>query len=887
MNFPGNIFGYLRCLGAKWFRRSHLVDEMEEEVRSHLEHRADDLARTGMSRAAAERQARIEFGARGRYREESYQALGGSLIQGVFQDVQFAVRILRKSPGFVCAAVVTLALAIGANAVVFSIMNAFVLRPLNVPDPQSVYELQHGDEASGYESYPNYLDIRDRNHTFDSVMASNILPVGLDSGENPTREWVVEVSGNYFDGLQLQPYLGHFFHATDEHGPNSAPYIVLSHAFWHTHFQDDRGVIGRVVQVDRHPFTIIGVAPPGFAGTLLFFNPGFYVPIVNHSQLGVNDMNARESRWIFMTMGRLKKGVKPAQAMADLNAIGAELRRSYPKQVGNMTFSLASPALYGDYLGKPVKAFMAGLMLLAALILLAACANLGSLFSARAADRAKEVALRLALGSNRRRILRALFTEAILVSLLGGAVGLLGSVVLLRALSAWQPFPRWPIHVPVNPDARVYLVALMLTLASGLLFGAVPVKQILHANPYEIVKAGSMGRAGGKISLRDVLLVAQIAICAVLVTASLVAVRGLAHSLHDDFGFRMDNTMLVDTDLSTAGYPVDRVPAMQKRMIETLETTPGVESVGLNDNVPLGDGSEDTTVYTDATTALEPVNAACHPTVYSVSPGYFHAAGTALLQGRELTWHDDQGAPRVAIVNPEFARKLFGSPENAMGRFFKLRDGARAQVIGLVEQGKYLALTEAPQPAIFLPILQNPSTNTWLVVHSNRDPVPLAQAMRKRLQQLDPGLPFYIQPRIGEMDPILFGPRMATMALGVMGMMGAMLAITGVFAMAAYSVSKRMRELGIRIALGARRREVLLSALGRAFKLLAVGSGTGLLLGILASRVLAMIVLKATPDDPLVLTGAVLAMAALGLVATWIPAQRALGIDPMTLLREA
>ena len=371
-----------------------------------------------------------------------------------------------------------------------------------------------------------------------------------------------------------------------------------------------------------------------------------------------------------------------------------------------------------------------------------------------------------------------------------------------------------------------------------------------------------------------------------LVTASLVAVRGLTRSLHDDYGFQMQNTLLVDTDLSMAGYIGERVPAMQKRMLEALETIPGVESVGLSNNVPLGDGSEETTVFTETTTDLRRANAAARPLIYFVSPGYFHAAGTAMLSGRDFGWHDDQNAPRVTVVNPEFARRIFGSARNAVGRSFKLRDGARVQVVGIVEQGKYASLTEDPTPVIFVPILQSPSSTTWMVVHSGRDPVALGAAIRLRLRALDAGLPVYVQTRVGEMDPILFGPRIATLALGVMGLMGAMLAITGVFGMAAYSVSKRLRELGIRIALGAQRKEVLRSALGRAFKLLTIGSVAGLILGTLASRVLAMVVDKATPSDPVVLSGAVVAMAVLGLVATWIPAQRAMAINPLVLLRE-
>jgi len=804
----------------------------------------------------------------------------------LLQDLRFAVRQLRRSPGFAAAAVLTLALAIGANAVVFSIMNAFILRPLNVAHAESLYGLWRQPANDMAESYPDYLDLRDRNRSFNALVAYNAAEIGLDTGEGSSRAWVEEATGNYFDALGVQPYLGHFFHASDEHGPNSAPYIVLTYSFWHTQFQDDRGVVGRTVQVDKHPFTIIGVAPPEFNGTLLFFHPAFFVPIVNHEQLAADDLNARGNRWVFMTMGLLKPGVTPAQAIADLNSIGSYLEKTYPKDDSAVTFSLARPSLYGDYLGRPVREFLTGLMLLSGLILLAACANLGSLFAARAADRSREIALRLALGSSRKRILGGLLIEAVLISLAGGAVGLWGSVQLLRGLSAWQPIPRWPIHLSVNPDAHVYGVALLLALVSGILFGAVPVSQVLRTNPYEVVKSGSTGRIGRRMTARDVLLVVQIAICAVLVTSSMVAVRGLARSLHNNFGFELQNTMLVDTELNTASYRGNRVPPMQKRMIDALTTISGVESVGLADQVPLGDSPGASNVFTDNTSDLRPSNAAANSLMFKISPEYFHAAGTALLSGRTFTWHDDENSPRVAVVNREFARKIFGSVSNAMGGYYKMPDGTRTQVVGIAEQGKYGSLTEDPQPVMFLPILQSPSSSTWLVVRSDRDPQQLGPAIREKLRDLDAGLPVYIQTRYQGLDTALFGPRMATVSLGVLGLMGAMLAVTGIFGMAAYSVSKRLRELGIRVALGAQRKEVLQAALGRAVKLLAIGSAAGLILGILASRVLAFVVYQATPHDPLILVGVVLAMALLGLLAAWIPARRALSADPMILLRE-
>ncbi len=441
------------------------------------------------------------------------------------------------------------------------------------------------------------------------------------------------------------------------------------------------------------------------------------------------------------------------------------------------------------------------------------------------------------------------------------------------------------IHAPVNPDVRVYSVALLLALASGFLFGAIPVRQVLRTNPYEVVKSGSSGGVGRRNTARDLLLVAQIAICAVLVTSSMVALRGLVRSLYGNYGFDLRNTMVASTDLSMAGYRGDKVPAMQKRMIEAVQAIPGVESVGLADTVPLGAGSNESIVFSDKTTDLRPSNATANALMFNISPEYFNAVGTALLSGRTFTWHDDQSSPRVAVVNGEFARKVLGPSTNAVGGYYKMRDGTRVQVVGIAEDGKYNSLTEDPWPAMFLPILQSPSSSTVLLARSSRDPQQLAAAIRRTLHDLDAGLPVDIQTRYQGLDIILFGPRMATIALGLMGIMGAMLSITGIFGMAAYSVSKRLREIGIRIALGAQRKEVLEAALGRAVKLLAFGSAAGLLLELLATRVLAFIVYQATPRDPLVLAGVVLGMSLLGLLATWIPALRALSVDPVILLR--
>ena len=806
-------------------------------------------------------------------------------------DVRLALRQARKAPGFALTAVLTLALAIGANAIVFSVLTALILRPLNVPRPENLFMLEraYGSETTPSESYPDYRDLRDRNRSFDSLVLYNIMGgVGLDTGHgNPSVVWPYMVSGNYFDALGIQPYLGRFIHASEEHGPNSVPEIVLSYALWNSHFNGDPAAVGRTVQINKHPFTIIGVAPPDFRGTELFFAPDLWAPIVDSPQ--ISDWNSLEERgnhsaW---AIGHLKPGLTPVAATSDLNTIAASLAKAYPKSDDGLKFSLSRPGLAGNTLGRPTRAFMLGLMLLAGLILLAACANLGSLFAARAADRSREIAVRMALGSRRQLILRQLLTAALLVSLAGGVCGIAGAIVILRALSTWRPIPNIPINVPVNPDANTYGLAFLLAVFSGLFFSLVPVRQILRSDPWQIIRSGTTSVGSTRrFTLRDVLLGLQIAICAVLVTASLVAVRGLGRSLESNYGIQPRGVMLVHTDLQMAGYDTNQRVQMQKRMLDAAAAMPGVTAVGYADRLPLSIGGGDSDVYTDTTIDFRPTTAVADAQNFNVSPDYFRAAGTALLSGRTFTMHDEDKTPVVAVVNREFARKVFGSVDKAIGSHFKFWGGNRAEVVGVVEDGKYGTLAEDTKPAMFFSFLQHPSSDTWLVVRSERDAREVAAALQRSMRSLDPALPLEIRTWHNELDSALFAARVATVSLGVLGLLGAMLAITGIFGMAAYTVSKRLRELGIRIALGAGHRKVLGAALGRTFRLLAIGSLAGMILGLLATRVLSYIVYQATPKDPVILSGIVLTMLSVGLVAALVPARRALAVDPMILLRD-
>ncbi len=803
----------------------------------------------------------------------------------LLQDLRYAIRQLRKSPGFAITAILTLALGVGANVVVFSVLNALILKPLNVSKPERLYTVVHNSPGNDSQSYPDYLDFRSRNTTFSDMTAYRMTDAALSTGTSAEKRWDYEVSGNYFDMLGVQPALGRFFHLIDEHGPNSMPFIVLSYNFWTTRFNSNPRIIGTKVNLNKHPFTVIGVAPRTFHGTEIFMWPDFWVPIINERQTDGFDFLSRRSDHVLWVLGRLKPEVTPQQATDNLHAISGQMVKQYPEDDG-LSPNLVKPGLMGDVMSGPTRAYLAGVMLLALLVLLAACANLASIFAARAADRSRELSIRLAIGSSRRRILRQLLTESVAVSVVGGVAGTFFAAALLGVFSRWQPFAEFPVRVSVYPDAKVYVVALLLSLASGILFGLLPARQIWRTDAAQVMKSGASAVVTfRRFTLRDVLLTVQIALCTLLVTASLVALRGMERSLHAPLGFQPNGTVLSETDLSMGGYSDAQSLSVQKRMIEEASRIPGVTAVGIIDETPLGTGGSRSPVFRQGTTDFRDSNSVFGAKYYSISPGYLQAAGTRLMTGRNFTWHDDAKAPQVALVNETFARGMFGTA-TAIGRHFMMGGDSLYEIVGVVENGKYDSLTENAQAAMFFPIAQNPDNDTTLVVRSRRPSADIAAALDRMLTRIDPNLPFTLHSWPDALRLAMFPAEVSTAALGIMGLLAAMLAVTGIFGMAAYSVSKRMKELGIRIALGAQPAQLMRSALGRPLILLLSGSIAGLALGALASRLLAQIVYEATPRDPVVMAGVVVTMALLGLLATWIPARRALHIDPNQLLHE-
>jgi len=812
-------------------------------------------------------------------------------MHSLTQDIRFCLRKLRQSPGFALTAILTLALGVGANVVVFSVLNALVLRPLNIPEPRNIYQISRLHAGSDTQSYPDYIDYRDKNTTFAGLAAYGFTGAGLTVPASASQQasvfqaWGYEASGNYFDTLGIQPYLGRFFHASDEHGPNSAPYVVVSYGLWHTRLNGDPHAVGTVVELNKHPYTLIGVAPESFHGTELVWWPSFWAPMVNEKDFEGSDfLSLRHDHQIYV-IGRLKPGVTPEQATDNLSAIAHQLAKIHLEDE-TLGARLVQPGLLGSGFGAPTRAFVSGIMLMALLVLLAACANLASIFAARAADRSRELAIRLAIGSSRWHMVRQLLIESIIVALIGGAAGTVIASLLLQALSQWQPIVQVPIHVIVSPDPLVYAVALLLSLASGVLFGLLPARQIWKIDAAQAMKTGPAAvTVFSRLTLRDILLGAQITICTLLVTASLVALRGMMRSLHANFGFNPEGVTILDTDTGMTGYSDDQALAVEKRMIEQARQIPGVLSVGMINDVPLGLDSSDSSVYRANTTDFRDSNSVADAMDYAASPGYFQAAGTRLLEGRDFTWHDDKNAPNVAIVNATFTRTFFGN-KSAIGQHFKRANNTLYEIIGVVEDGKYFILAEDPKPAMFFSLAQNTHSEFSLVVRSQALRTEVAPSLQRLIAEVDPSLPYHINSWQQALQFALFPARAATAALGIMGLLAAMLAVTGIFGMASYSVTKRMKELGIRVALGAQPLQLMRAALARPIYLLASGSIAGLILGVLASGVLAHIVYQATPRDPVVLGGVVLTMLLLGILATFVPARRAQSIDPARLLRE-
>jgi predicted permease len=802
-------------------------------------------------------------------------------------DLRYALRSLQKSRSFAAVAILTLALGIGINATVFSILDGVLLRPLPVAEPDRLFFIERDyRDQSPYpsHSYPDYLDFKKGTSAID-IAAYRIAAMGLQIGTGADRAWGYLVTGNYFRVLDLRPAVGRFFTPEEDTARSASPYAVLSFETWQRRFAGSPDIAGTTIRINGLPYTILGVAPRGFHGTEVALRPELWVPMSMQPQIeGRSWLDERNSLNVWI-MGRLAPRVSREQATASLNTIAHSIAETYPRSHKGLEVGLAPLGFVGSTGRAPVAAFMGGVMALAGLVLLATCANLANLMASRVIDRVREVAIRLALGATRARVARQLLIEAMLLSIVGGIAGFALAVLVLQALTRWQLPLAVPVQFEVTPHAPAFIFSGLVTCLVAVAASITPVRRAWRAQPAKLTgAAGAPDRIGRRWNSRDLLLAAQVVLCAILVTASAVSLQNLRTALAMPLGFDRTAVSTTAFDLALVGYTGSEGEQFQQRALERVKALPGIQAAAYANSLPLTLDQSTTIAYPD-TGDIRPEQAvSAH--VYQVSPGYFDVLRTRLVGGRDFTAEDTRDRPAVAVVNQTFAQRVMGTAD-PIGRRFRTGPMRFVQVVGVVEDGKYDALSDAPEPTLFRPSAQAYNSTTVLIARSNLSEGAVARQMATIVRELDSRVPLLFQGSATDAIAVAFLPaQIAGVALTAFGVLAIVLALLGIYGLAAYSVSARAREIGIRIAVGARRHHVVRFAVGRTALLLGFGSIVGLLMSVAASRILGAIMYHASAAEPAIVVAAVLSMMLVGLVASWTPTRRALAMDPVRTLRD-
>ncbi|HXM40831.1 MAG TPA: ABC transporter permease [Bryobacteraceae bacterium] len=804
-------------------------------------------------------------------------------------DLRQALRRFRQNPTFSAVAVLTLALGIGANTAIFSVINAALLRGIPVARASEIVSLNEkmGGGVVPTISYPDYRDLRDRNTVLSGLTAYRFLPASLGLPGNNQRLWGYLVTGNYFDLLGVGAARGRVLHQDDDLRPGGHPVAVLSWPCWQKHFGGDSTVVGRIVKINGMDFTILGVTPQGFFGTELFFKPDVFFPSMMQKQLeGGSGYLENRDAGNFFAAGRLKPGVSMARAEAGLNGVAQGLAQQYPKTDEGLKILLTPPGLAGNYIRGAVIGFAAALFGVSCLVLLVACTNLASILMARAADRRKEMALRMAVGAARGLLVRQLLTENLVIAILGGAGGALLATWMTDALAAWRPPADFPLVIVAAPDGRVFLFALMVSVLTTLLFGLLPALQATRTNLAGALKNEAISERLRHWQLRDYMVATQVGLSAVLLVCSVLVVRSLQRALDAPIGYNPRGVVTASFDLNIQGYSEARGREFQRRLLDKVRAIPGIQSAALIDWLPLSMNFSSDAVYIEGQPIPKPADA---PVAYSisVSTDYFHTMRTSVLAGREFDARDKQDGTRVAVVNKTFADQLMRGKDPIGKRFRTSPEGKPIQIVGVAEDGKYFSLTEPRKAAWWGPAEIWYAANGALVARTSLDASQALRLIQDASRDLDPSLPLYnAGTLVQRMDLPLFPARMAAGALGAFGVLALILAATGIYGVMAYAISRRTREIGIRMAIGASHRQVLAIVARRA--LLLIGSGTlvGLAVALAAGRFLEKILYGVQPTDPATLAIVLAMMLAIAALACWIPARRAIRINPVTALRQ-
>jgi predicted permease len=883
----------LRRFRVMWLRLRALVQydrldsELAAELESHLALHVADNLRAGMTPDAARRLALVKLGGVVQVTEQHRYVRGVPLIEHLLRDARYAARALRAMPTFTAVAVLTLGLGIGANAAIFSVINAVVVRPLPVDRPGELVAINRLGRDVPTHSYPDYRDFRDRNTLLSGIAAYRISPMSLDAGGTATRIWGYLATGNYFDLVGVRPILGRALAATDDVVPGGHPVLVLSAECWRTRFGADPAIVGRTIAINGEPFTIVGVMPAGFRGTERLLTADVWVPMMMqaHIESGNDWLERRQTRNVFL-LGRLRPNVSVAQAEASLNAIAAQLGREHPATHAGLSLSLSPPGLVGNLLRGPVIGFAGALLAVAAILLLLTCTNLTGILLARSTDLRRETAIRLAVGAGRSDLIRRSLVESALLSVGGAALALLLSEWLAAALTVWRPPTDLPLVAPIAVDFRVLAFALGLAALCTVLVGLTPALQSTRPDVVAALKEETVRWRGGW-QARDLVVGVQVTLSTILLIGSLVVVRSLQHAAAVDLGFNPRGAVSTRVDLGLQGYDQARAREFQRLVIEQLAALPGVESAAVANALPLGMDVSTHGVHVEG--RAEPHGSDAPQTIYyQVSRDFFRTVQMRLVAGRDFAATDTPETTRVAVVNQAFAEKMLGGVDPIGRRFRTGRSGPWIEIIGVVRDGKYWTLTEAPTPVAFHSGVQWYNPTTSIVVRSSRTEGETLELVRRTVRTIDPGLSLFEDGPLSNVVSLQLMPaRVAAALLGAFGALAIVLVLVGTYGVMSYGIVQRTREICIRLAIGAAPHHIVRLVLSRASFVWVAGVGAGAAAAVVGAPVLSPFLIEVNPRDPALIAVACGTMALVTGAACWFPTRRALATDPSALMRRS
>ncbi len=834
----------------------------------------------------------------------------------LIQDVRYGARMLLKRPGFTLIAILTIALGIGANSAIFSLVNATLLSQLPVSEPDELVYVFTGNpnDPYGVSSYPDYAEFRDQNQVFSGLVCSGGIAASLNSDDTTAQADPVTgliVSGNYFEVLGVKAKHGRTFGSDEDVTPGAHPVVVISNRLWQTRFNGRTDILGQQIKLNGQAFTIIGVVPAEFNGTEIGIRRDLYVPMMMQAimrpprggysgEMNPDLLKVRGNRWLRL-IGRLKPGVSREQAQAELAVITEQQMKAYPDTNNSRIATLTSVG-QSDPLQRDQLVSVAGLLMgVVGIVLLIACANVANLLLARASSRRKEIAVRLALGASRARLVRQLLTESVLLAVCGGLVG---TLLAWWITDLWKASPPPPGALPINPDfnldGRVLGFTFLLAVVTGIVFGLVPALQASRPDLVPALKDESRANDPQRaFNLRGVLVVAQVALSLILLISGGLFLRSLWRAQQIDPGFDAERILTAPITINLLRYTSAQGREFYRQVVERVEALPGVESATLARTVALGGGASVRGLMIEGREALDNDlrsdtgaggTALDNPNVVNVNTigmKYFQTMGIRPIRGRDFTPQDTADRPGIVIVNETFAARHFAG-EEAIGRRLSLRGqrGPWLEIVGVVSDSKYITLGERATPFVYLPLGQNHETGMVLHVRTTGDPANLVNTVRSEIQSLDRNLPVPgVAPMTELLDTSLYAARMGAVLLGAFGLLALLLASVGLYGVMSFSVARRTREIGVRMALGAQTRDVLGLVLREGMTLVGVGVGLGVLGAVAATRILAGFLYDVSTLDVATFAAIPVALAVVALAACYIPARRATKVDPMVALR--